>query len=133
MTPQDGDELSRERERFFLNGSLSGARASETSLIHAYRTKSMASSEYTDADLDDEAHLASFVARTSASEVDVHGTSGTVLERTPDSWGRKRNTIFYSMTPSTGDQLRSVKRNLRRVSLRVINLASAGLGVPVRG
>ena len=87
----------------------------------------MASSEYNDVDLDEEARLACFAAGTSASEVDVHGTSGTDLERTPDSWSCKRNMVRYNMTLSTGDQPCPVKRNLRRVSLRVVNLAGAEL------
>lgn len=130
-TPQDGDAFAR--NRFFLQDSLTGPNGSEASLIPAYRTKSMASSDYNDVDLDDdEARLTSFAAGSSAGERDAHTSLGQDIERTPDSRSRRRSTIRYSMTPSTGERLRSVKRNLRRVSLRVVNLAGAGLEEKMR-
>ncbi|KAI5121745.1 hypothetical protein M0805_009034 [Coniferiporia weirii] len=132
-TPQEGDPFAR--ERFFMSRSSSGANASEASLIPTHRPKSVTSSEYNDIDLDDdEMRLTSFPSGSSGRNLDSGGISGLDLERTPDSRrSRRRSTLRYSVTPSPGERLRSVKRNLRRVSLRVVNLAGAGLEEKARG
>ena len=123
-TPHEDDALTR--GRFFHDAS----NASQSSLIGAYRSKSSAS-DYNVIELDDdEARLtASGLASRSS------GTSSSDLERTPGSLDRtgRQKSVRYSVAPSTGDRLRSVKRNLRRVSLRVVNFAGVGLEERVRG
>ncbi|KLO12110.1 hypothetical protein SCHPADRAFT_875932 [Schizopora paradoxa] len=51
--------------------------------------------------------------------------SGVDIERTSDS--SRRRSARYSMTPSPASRLKSMKRTLRRVSMRVVNLKGRGL------
>lgn len=124
-TPHEDDALSRGG---FFRGP---ANASESSLIAAYRSKSV-TSEYNDIDLDDdEARLTSLTSAGSRSSE----ASNVDLERTPGSMNRsnRSKSVRYSTAPSTGERLRSVKRNLRRVSMRVVNFAGVGLEEKLRG
>ena len=133
-TPHEEDALTRGR---FFNES---GNASQSSLIAAYRTKSRTSSEYDDIGLDDdEVRLTSSSAMPSGRDKSTLTSSNSLLlsssshdgaERTP---GNRRKSVRYSTAPSTAERIRSVKRNLRRMSLRVVNIASAGLEEKARG
>ncbi|KAL5522184.1 CCH1 [Sanghuangporus sanghuang] len=123
-TPHEDDALTR--GGFFREAS----NASQSSLIAAYRSKS-AASDYNDIDLDDDERrltASGLGSRTSES-------SSADLERTPGSMSRsnRQKSVRYSVAPSPGERLRSVKRNLRRVSLRVVNFAGVGLEERARG
>lgn len=76
---------------------------------------------------DDEAHLTGNMSRSGSDYDDP--------ERSPATSNRRR-TIRYSTSPSplkkTGTAIKSVSNNLRRVSLRVVNLAGSGLDNRVR-
>lgn len=80
---------------------------------------------------DDEAHLTSNMSRDGTPE----GWNESYREDPERSAGAtprtRRRTVRYSVTPSplkkTGTAIKSVSQNLRRVSLRVVNLAGAGL------
>lgn len=80
---------------------------------------------------DDEAHLTSNISRNGTEEgyenehsTDPEGSAAM----TPRS---RRRTVRYSVTPSplkkTGTAIKSMSHNIRRASVRVVNLASAGL------
>lgn len=74
---------------------------------------------------DDEAHLTENMSRNGVEEVWVSGD----MERSAGS--ARRQTLKYDVTPSplkkTGSAFRNVSQNLRRMSLRVVNLAGTGL------
>lgn len=137
-TPNEYRRPSELRSHFY--GKLDGgtANASESSLIPEFRSKSALSSdlEYNDIDLDDDEARLTGLPRLSLSSsgggsggkrVPFGGPGGDV-ERVP-----MRKSLRYSTQPSTGDRLRSVKRSLHRMSVRVVNLASAGLEDKARG
>jgi len=82
---------------------------------------------------DDEAHL--------TANMSLNGTEerweGEDPERSPATTPRsRRRTARYSLSPSplkkTGTAIKSMTHNLRRASVRVVNLASAGLENQVR-
>lgn len=136
-TPQEDDALAPHglrSERLFMR--MDGNRTfSDVSLPPSFRSKSTSSSDYNDIDIDDdEARLTSFASGTAghdrsglSTHLDPSFVSGMDVERTPDSRTSKRKSARYSTTPSPASRLRSVTRNLRRASLRVVNLASVGL------
>lgn len=114
--------------RFYGKLGDGAPNASESSLIPEFRSKSQ-QSEYNDIELDDdEARLTGVNHLTSDDAYGKHASSNSDVERTP-----MRKSVRYSTQPSTSERLRSVKRNLRRMSLRVVNLASAGLEERARG
>ena len=120
--------MSTGAARAFYGKFGEGANASESSLIPEFRSKSV-QSEYNDVELDDdETRLTSGLPHLSHSS-DMKGdmiANGGDVERTPIN-NNRRKSVRYSTQPSTGERLKSVKRNLRRMSLRVVNLAGAGL------
>lgn len=79
---------------------------------------------------DDEAHLTANMSHNGAEEEYDEGDpeSSPALTR--------RRTLRYSVSPSplkkTGTALKSMSRNIRRASLRVVNLASTGLENQIR-
>ncbi|KAH0580401.1 hypothetical protein H2248_001903 [Termitomyces sp. 'cryptogamus'] len=81
---------------------------------------------------DDEAHLTSNMSRSGAEEYDETDPERNVA-LTPRS---RQRTMRYSVTPSplkkTGSAIKSISQNLRRASVRVVNLASAGLESQLR-
>ncbi|KAI0086810.1 Ion transport protein-domain-containing protein [Irpex rosettiformis] len=83
---------------------------------------------------DDEAHLTSNMSRPGSSGGWEH-VSGSDAERSTAS-GRNRRTHRYGGAPSplrkTGNRLINISRNLRRVSLRVVNMAGAGMDEHIR-
>ncbi|KAG6837569.1 hypothetical protein H0H93_006983 [Arthromyces matolae] len=82
---------------------------------------------------DDEAHLTSNMARNGEEEgyEDMDPERSAAL--TPRS---RRRTVRYSVSPSplkkTGSAIKSMSENLRRASVRVVNLAATGLESQVR-
>ena len=144
-TPNENDALAAtlfnqqgsSSSYFVSRPRLDGANtSSQVSLPHSFLSKA-SSFDYLDSsevDLDDdEARLTSFASGTAgvhdrsaaSTNLDPSMASGlgSDLERTPD----KRKSSRYSTTPSTAERLKSIKRSLRRVSLRVVNLAGGGL------
>ncbi|RDB21766.1 Calcium-channel protein cch1 [Hypsizygus marmoreus] len=82
---------------------------------------------------DDEAHLTSNMSRNAAEGgYDVGDPEGNAA-MTPRS---RRRTLRYSTSPSplkkTGTAIKSMGHNIRRASVRVVNLASAGLESQLR-
>lgn len=79
---------------------------------------------------DDEAHLTANMSRNGTEETweGDHGEDPEHAATTPHS---RRRTGRYGMVPSplkmTGTTIKSMTHNLRRASLRVVNLGSAGL------
>lgn len=83
---------------------------------------------------DDEAHLTANMPREDALEDEEGYSSDPEHEgATPRS---KRRTRRYSLSPSplklTGTAMKSVSKTMRRVSLRVVNLAGTGLAEQIR-
>lgn len=83
---------------------------------------------------DDEAHLTSNMSHmANGDEWSTHDDPERIAGATPRS---KRRTIHYGANPSplqkTGTAIKNVSQNLRRMSLRVVNLAGAGLENQVR-
>ncbi|KAG6896194.1 hypothetical protein C0992_009767 [Termitomyces sp. T32_za158] len=80
---------------------------------------------------DDEAHLTSNVSRNGVEYGEADPEQSVAL--TPRS---RRRTVRYSVTPSplkkTGSAIKSMSQNLRRASVRVVNLASTGLESQLR-
>ena len=145
-TPKEEDALTRIPQPYFTQrGAENAPRTySQASLISSIRSKSTTSADYGEFDIDDdEARLTSFASGTaghdrsamslSVSHLDPSMTSGVDVERTPKNRLSKRQSKRYSTTPSPASRLRSVSRNLRRVSLRVVNLAGVGLEEKARG
>ncbi|KAF9005006.1 Ion transport protein-domain-containing protein [Cyathus striatus] len=88
-------------------------------------------SEYDGHREDDEAHLTANMSRSGIDE--RWGSEDPEMDgQTP----RRRRTVRYSVSPSplkkTGTAIRNVSQNLRRVSLRVVNLAGSGLETQLR-
>lgn len=81
---------------------------------------------------DDEAHLTSNMSRNGVEEYDETDPEQSAA-LTPRS---RRRTVRYSVTPSplkkTGSAIKSMSQNLRRASVRVVNLASNGLESQLR-
>ncbi|KAF8151545.1 hypothetical protein B0H34DRAFT_861981 [Crassisporium funariophilum] len=81
---------------------------------------------------DDEAHLTANMSHSGTGEnsPDSYSSGDPELDggATPRT---RRRTVRYSVTPSplkrTGTAMKSVSKNLRRMSLRVVNLANTGL------
>lgn len=81
---------------------------------------------------DDEAHL---TANMSHSGMGDHGSEGYSSNDPENEGGQtprsRRRTLRYSVSPSplkkTETAIKSVSKNLRRMSLRVVNLANTGL------
>lgn len=136
-TPEDDDDLPRRfpRERYPLARMNGPSVSSQASLVPSSRTKSTSSNDFNDLDLDDdEARLTSFASTSAGRERSARSThldpsmaSGMDIERTPDSRSSKRRSARYSVSPSPASRLRSMKRTLRRVSMRVVNLKGRGL------
>ena len=83
---------------------------------------------------DDEAHLTANMPREEALENGEGYSSDPEHEgATPRS---RRRTVRYSLSPSplklTGTAMKSVSKTMRRVSLRVVNLAGTGLAEQIR-
>ncbi|KAG6811221.1 hypothetical protein H0H92_008482 [Tricholoma furcatifolium] len=82
---------------------------------------------------DDEAHLTSNMSRNGMGEDYDDPDPERSAALTPRS---RRRTVRYSTSPSplkkTGTAIKSMSHNLRRASVRVVNLASAGLESQVR-
>ncbi|KAL0948006.1 hypothetical protein HGRIS_010628 [Hohenbuehelia grisea] len=80
---------------------------------------------------DDEAHLTANMPHVER-EHDRHAD----LEQSAGSTPRRQRTTRYSPSPSplkkTGTAIKTVSRNLRRMSLRVVNIAGAGLENQIR-
>ncbi|KAG6861044.1 hypothetical protein C0995_004545 [Termitomyces sp. Mi166 len=76
---------------------------------------------------DDEAHLTANMARNGVEEYDEIDLEQSAA-LTPRS---RRRTVRYNVTSSplkkTGSAIKSISKNLRRASVRVVNLASTGL------
>ncbi|KDQ58077.1 hypothetical protein JAAARDRAFT_69375 [Jaapia argillacea MUCL 33604] len=112
---------------------------SSISLIpQSYRSVSGDSQTLDDTREDDEARLTSNMVRQGSGgdwgkQFDENVDPERIGETTPRT---KRKTVRYTPSPSplkrTGSTLRTVSRNLRRVSLRVVNLAGMGLEDHVR-
>lgn len=77
---------------------------------------------------DDEAHLTANMSRNGTDERWEEDYSADPERMTPRS---RRRTVRYSVSPSplkkTGTAIKSMSHNIRRASIRVVNLASAGL------
>ncbi|CAA7264458.1 unnamed protein product [Cyclocybe aegerita] len=77
---------------------------------------------------DDEAHLTANMSRSGMSDEDAMADPEHDGGTTPRS---RRKTLRYSVSPSplkkTESAMKSVSKNLRRMSLRVVNLANTGL------
>ncbi|CDO68509.1 hypothetical protein BN946_scf184998.g6 [Trametes cinnabarina] len=82
---------------------------------------------------DDEAHLTSNMSRHGAG-TDWGPGDGVDAERSGASLRAKRRTLRYGASPlkKTGTTLKTVSRNLRRASLRVVNFGGLGLEDHVR-
>ncbi|KAL7278048.1 hypothetical protein ACG7TL_008012 [Trametes sanguinea] len=82
---------------------------------------------------DDEAHLTSNMSRQGVGTEWGAGDS-VDAERTGASLRAKRRTLRYGASPlkKTGTTLKTVSRNLRRASLRVVNFGGLGLDDHVR-
>jgi hypothetical protein len=85
---------------------------------------------------DDEAHLTANMSRNGTEEI-WEGGHGEDPERTAPMTPRsRRRTTRYSVSPSplkkTGTAIKSMTHNLRRASIRVVNLASTGLENQIR-
>lgn len=148
-TPQEEDVLTRaQRPYFAARGGDDNVRTfSQASLLSSLRSKSTSSTDYGEFDVDDdEARLTSFASGTAghghdrsamslsvSTHLDPSMASGIDVERTPKSRASKSQSKRYSTSPSPASRLRSVSRNLRRVSLRVVNLAGVGLEEKARG
>lgn len=82
---------------------------------------------------DDEAHLTTNMSHNHVEE-DAHNENDP--ENNAAVTPRSRRTIRYSVSPSplkkTESALKSMSHNIRRASLRVVNLASAGLDKQLR-
>ncbi|KAI0698022.1 Ion transport protein-domain-containing protein [Cytidiella melzeri] len=132
-TEEDGPSFTHNYGYRSANGgtyTTSQPGPSSASLISSsYRTS--------DPDLqreDDEAHLTSNMSR-----LGTHDEWEQNMNADPErsaATARSRRTLRYSGTPSplrkTGNRLMTISRNLRRVSLRVVNMAGAGMDEHVR-
>ncbi|TFK38523.1 high-affinity cell membrane calcium channel [Crucibulum laeve] len=80
---------------------------------------------------DDEAHLTGNMSRSGESEGGEMWASEDPEHDGGATPRSRRRTLRYSTSPSplkkTGTAIKSVSKNLRRVSLRVVNLANSGL------
>lgn len=81
---------------------------------------------------DDEAHLTSSMLSAGMGDESPEGySSGDPEYDGATTPGTRRRTLRYSMSPSplkkTESAMKSVSKNLRRMSLRVVNLANTGL------
>lgn len=122
------------RERYPMTRINGPSISSQASLVPSFRTTSTTSADFNDLDIDDdEARLTSFASTSAGQErsrsmhLDPSTASGVDIERTPDSRASKRRSARYSLTPSPASRLRSMTHTLRRVSVRVVNLAGRGL------
>ncbi|KAJ7583970.1 Ion transport protein-domain-containing protein [Mycena floridula] len=84
---------------------------------------------------EDELHLTSNISRSPTEErwSELEGDPERIAGQSPRS---RRRTVRYSTAQSplkkTGTAIKSVSNNIRRVSLRVVNLASSGLENQIR-
>jgi voltage-dependent calcium channel len=83
---------------------------------------------------DDEAHLTSNMSRIGTGNDWEEGEN--IDPEHSSATARRRRTLRYSGTPSplrkTGNRLMTISRNLRRASLRVVNMAGAGIDEHIR-
>ena len=143
-TPQEEDALAPRRipsvPYYPLRHEEAGT--SQQSLVRSFLHKSTASSEYEGIDLDDD--MVGLTETSYGGGNRPTGTRGTStgdsfridtgvmstmdhdVERTPDRT-TKRRSARYSLTPTPASRLRSVKKSLRRASMRVVNLAGVNL------
>jgi hypothetical protein len=84
---------------------------------------------------DDEAHLTANMPHEEALENEEEGYSSDP-EREGATPRSRRRTVRYSLSPSplklTSTAMKSVSKTMRRVSLRVVNLAGTGLAEQIR-
>ena len=141
--PDEEDFTPRiHRERYPMTRLNGPSVSSQASLVQSFRTKSTSSGDFNEQDLDDdEARLTSFAStvagrdRSRSANLDPSMASDMDLERTPDTRTSKQRNNRYSVTPSPASRLRTMKHTLRRVSVRVVNLAGRGVeekGQPIR-
>lgn len=125
-TPKEDDALApgRTLPSSYYPARHEEAGTSQQSLVGSFYGK--LTSDY-DVDLDDdEMGLTAYTSRGLALSDSLRPDQASMdhdVERTPDRTSKRR----YSLTPSPGSKLRSVKKTLRRASMRVVNLAGVNL------